>query len=126
MANSGVKINKNAWLGTHVSIGSGSLIGKDCTILDGVKIGRDTTIGDRFVAQPGAVIGADGFSYVSKEVTAVENVRVTLGDRGDALPQPYHRVHSLGAVLIGDDVTRLQIVDAPRKDWCVTVTHDFP
>lgn len=100
----GVKINKNAWFGTHVSIGSGSLIGKDCTILDGVKIGRDTTIGDRFVAQPGAVIGADGFSYVSKEITAVENVRVTLGDRGDALPQPYHRIHSLGSVLIGDDV----------------------
>jgi UDP-3-O-[3-hydroxymyristoyl] glucosamine N-acyltransferase len=100
----GVVLGKNAWLGTHVTLANGSFIGAECTLLDGVKIGRNVTIGKRFVAQPGAVIGADGFSYVSKEVAALENVRVTLGDRGDALPQPYHKIHSLGAVEIGDDV----------------------
>lgn len=100
----GVVIGKNAWLGTHVTLGNGSFVGDDSTLLDGVKLGRNVIIGQRFVAQPGVVIGADGFSYVSKEVAALENVRGTLGDRGDALPQPYHRIHSLGAVQIGDDV----------------------
>ena len=38
------------------------------------------------------------------EVSGVENVRKTVGDQGDASSQSWLRIHSLGAVSIGDDV----------------------
>jgi UDP-3-O-[3-hydroxymyristoyl] glucosamine N-acyltransferase len=61
-------------------------------------------IGDRFICQPGAVVGSDGFSFVTPEKSGVEAVRETLGARDDADPQSWTRIHSLGAVRIGDDV----------------------
>ena len=54
--------------------------------------------------QPGARIGADGFSFVTPEVSTAENARKTLKDTGDAKAQDWVRIHSLGAVTIGDDV----------------------
>ena len=73
-------------------------------ILEGVRIGARVRIGDRFIAQPGAVIGGDGFSFVTAERSAVEEVRATLGQRGEIRAQDWVRIHSLGAVTIGDDV----------------------
>jgi len=61
-------------------------------------------IGARFIAQPGAMIGGDGFSFVTPEVSGVERARQTLGDQGEVQKQSYARIHSLGAVTIGDDV----------------------
>jgi len=101
---SGAQIGAGAVLGSHVSIGAGVIIGQGATIRDGVRILSGTTIGDRFVAQPGAVIGGDGFSFVTPEVSAAESVRDTLGDQGDSDAQPWERIHSLGGVTIGDDV----------------------
>ena len=100
----GVSLGVNAWLGVHISILNGSQIGSDATLMDGVRIGFDVQIGDRFIAQPGAVIGADGFSFVTPERSAIENVRETLGNTQDAAPQKFDRIHSLGSVKIGDDV----------------------
>jgi UDP-3-O-[3-hydroxymyristoyl] glucosamine N-acyltransferase len=62
------------------------------------------TIGDRFICQPGAVIGADGFSFVTPEKSGVEEIRETLGSRAEIKDQSWTRIHSLGAVTIGDDV----------------------
>ena len=100
----GVILGENAWLGTHISLSDGCKIGADATLLDGVRIGRNVRIGDRFIAHAGAVIGADGFSFVTPKYSAVESVRETLGNSRDAVPQAYARIHSLGAVQIGDDV----------------------
>jgi UDP-3-O-[3-hydroxymyristoyl] glucosamine N-acyltransferase len=61
-------------------------------------------IGHRFFAQPGVRIGGDGFSFVTPEKSAVEEVRDTLGDQGSTDAQAWARIHSLGAVQIGDDV----------------------
>jgi len=101
---SGVVLGENAWLGSHVTIAEGCVIGREATLMAGVRIGSGVRIGARFIAQPGAVIGADGFSFVTPERSAIENVRETLGNSKDAKPQPFARIHSLGSVVIGDDV----------------------
>jgi UDP-3-O-[3-hydroxymyristoyl] glucosamine N-acyltransferase len=69
-----------------------------------VSIGARVTIGADFMAQPGVRIGGDGFSFVTEEKSAIEAVRETLGDRQDAQAQGWTRIHSLGAVTIGDNV----------------------
>ena len=79
-------------------------MGPGAQLREMVSIGARVTIGARFRAQPGARIGGDGFSYVTPEVSGAENVRKTLKDTGDARPQSWLRIHSLGSVTIGDDV----------------------
>ena len=100
----GVQIGRGARIASHVSIGEGAVIGEDALILEGVRIGARVRIGDRFIAQPGAVIGGDGFSFVTAERSGVEEVRATLGQRGEIRAQDWVRIQSLGAVTIGDDV----------------------
>jgi UDP-3-O-[3-hydroxymyristoyl] glucosamine N-acyltransferase len=103
-------ISKGAKIGAHSVIGPQCFVGWDATIgsnaylREAVSIGARVTIGARFIAQPGARIGGDGFSFVTAEPSSVESVRKTLGDQGDAVPQEWTRIHSLGSVTIGDDV----------------------
>jgi UDP-3-O-[3-hydroxymyristoyl] glucosamine N-acyltransferase len=99
-----VEIGPGARIASHVSIGAGARIGAEALIHAGVRIGARVTIGDRFIAQPGAVIGADGFSFVTPEPSGVEQIRTTLGERESIRAQGWLRIHSLGAVTIGDDV----------------------
>ncbi len=99
-----VEIGPNARIASHVSIAEGARIGADALILQGARIGARVKIGDRFICQPGAVIGADGFSFVTPEKSGVEEVRETLGARVEIKAQSWTRIHSLGAVSIGDDV----------------------
>ncbi|MDP2083214.1 MAG: UDP-3-O-(3-hydroxymyristoyl)glucosamine N-acyltransferase [Pseudotabrizicola sp.] len=100
----GVVLGPNARIASHVSIAEGARIGADALILQGARIGARVTIGARFICQPGAVIGADGFSFVTPEKSGVEEIRETLGQREDIRAQSWTRIHSLGAVTIGDDV----------------------
>ncbi len=100
----GVKIGARARIAAHVSIGEGTEIGEDALILTGARIGARVAIGHRFICQPGAVIGSDGFSFVTPEKSGVEEIRETLGERAEVKAQSWTRIHSLGAVVIGDDV----------------------
>lgn len=100
----GVTIGPNARIAAHVSIAEGARIGAEALILQGARIGARVTIGDRFICQPGAVIGSDGFSFVTPEKSGVEEIRETLGSRAEIRDQSWTRIHSLGAVTIGDDV----------------------
>lgn len=100
----GVVLGAKARVASHTSIAEGARIGSDALILQGARIGARVTIGDRFICQPGAVIGADGFSFVTPEKSGVEEIRETLGSRADIKDQSWTRIHSLGAVTIGDDV----------------------
>lgn len=112
----GVSIGPMAVIGARAHIGAGSVIGPQCFVgmdahigdfaflREQVSIGARVQIGARFIAQPGVRIGGDGFSYVTPERSAVENVRDSLGDQGEAQAQPWARIHSLGSVHIGDDV----------------------
>ncbi len=100
----GVVIGPGARIASHVSIAEGARIGAEALILQGARIGARVTIGDRFICQPGAVIGADGFSFVTPEKSGVEEIRETLGSRAEIRDQTWTRIHSLGAVTIGDEV----------------------
>lgn len=100
----GARVGARARIAAHASIAEGARIGDDALIHAGVRIGARVRIGDRFIAQPGAVIGADGFSFVTPEKSAVEAVRETLGDRGETAGQSWTRIHSLGSITLGDDV----------------------
>ncbi|MGP3696407.1 UDP-3-O-(3-hydroxymyristoyl)glucosamine N-acyltransferase [Rhodobacter sp. NSM] len=99
-----VRIGPNARIASHVSIAEGAEIGADALILQGARIGARVRIGDRFICQPGAVIGADGFSFVTPEKSGVEEIRETLGERAEIRQQSWVRIHSLGSVRMGDDV----------------------
>lgn len=100
----GVRIGANARIASHVSIGAETVIGDDALIHAGVRIAHQVTIGDRVIIHPNASIGADGFSFVTPEKSGVEEIRQTLGVRGDVTAQHWTRIYSLGGVQIGDDV----------------------
>ncbi len=100
----GARIGARARIASHVSVGVGAVIGDDAILMEGVRIGTRVVIGDRVTCQPGCVIGADGFSFVTAETSGVEEIRATLGTRGEITQQRWHRIHSLGAVILGDDV----------------------
>ena len=98
----GARIGPGAVIGPHATIGAGAVLGPGALLHAGVRIGARCTIGARFVAQPNAVVGADGFSFEP----AGRGIRETAGP--DDAPEPpaggYLRIHSLAAVEIGDDV----------------------
>ncbi len=107
----GACIGPGARIAPHVTIGAGARLGAQALLHAGVRIGRGVRIGSGFIAQPGAVIGGDGFSFKTREAaSAVETLRADLargshaessrveGSRGWA------RVASLGGVEIGDNV----------------------
>lgn len=98
------RIGDNSVIGPHCFVGADVSIGRDAFLREMVSLGARVTISHRFRAQPGARIGADGFSFVTPEVSGAENVRKTMGDQGDAKAQTWVRIHSLGSVSIGDDV----------------------
>ena len=121
-------IDPTAEIGADVSIGAGAVIGAEAHIGGGcvvgplslvgwgaslgpnaylrehVSIGAKVRIGARFIAQPGARIGGDGFSFVTPEKSGVEQVRESLGEQDEASGQPWARIASLGGVVIGDEV----------------------
>ena len=102
----GVEIGAGTQVASHVSIAAGARIGAHCIIQAGVRIGAGVQIGDGCILQPNAVIGADGFSFVtagpSNEERAFAGMgRAPLSPPDDAIR---HRIHSLGSVIIGDNV----------------------
>lgn len=100
-----VVIGDNSIIGPQCHIGTASRLGHTAYLREGVRIGADVQIGDRFIAQPGATVGADGFSFVTAEVSAVEIARDSLGKEDISNHgQSWSRIHSLAGVIIGDDV----------------------
>lgn len=100
----GAEIGPNAQIGPQCFIGDGAVLGAEAILYAGVKIGPRVQIGDRFRAQFGAVVGADGFSFATAEKSRAEVARETMADAEGAETQPWLRIHSLGAVVLGDDV----------------------
>jgi UDP-3-O-[3-hydroxymyristoyl] glucosamine N-acyltransferase len=99
-----VTIGARIRIASHATIAEGTRIGDDALILEGARICARVSIGDRFTCHPGAVIGSDGFSYVTPEKSGVEEIRASLGKRDEIRRQSWTRIHSLGSVAIGDDV----------------------
>jgi UDP-3-O-[3-hydroxymyristoyl] glucosamine N-acyltransferase len=88
------RIGPRTMIMPHVTVGAAAAIGADCLLHPGVRIGHGCALGDRVIVHANAVIGADGFSFAPDLMSAeafTAGVTVT-------------RVHSLGNVVIGDDV----------------------
>lgn len=98
------KIGANTRILSHTSIAEDVVIGENSLIHEGVRIRARVVIGDDFIAQSNAVIGSDGFSFVTPEPGSIEQAR-SLSDKltagGDS---EYARINSLGTVVIGDRV----------------------
>lgn len=78
----------------QVTVGAGVTVGANTLVHPGVRIGHDCRLGDRVIVHGNAVIGADGFSFAPDLMSAIAfTAGVTV-----------QRVHSLGNVVIGDDV----------------------
>ncbi|MBS1303671.1 UDP-3-O-(3-hydroxymyristoyl)glucosamine N-acyltransferase [Loktanella sp. SALINAS62] len=90
----------------HSSVAEGATLGDDCWLHAGVRIGRNCHLGDRVIVQPNAVIGSDGFSYVTTDPANEERAFRTMGRTPLTPPVDgtRHRIHSLGGVVLGDDV----------------------
>lgn len=103
---SGARIGAGSIIGPLCYVGTGAELGPNSLLREHVSIGARVKIGARFVAQPGARVGSDGFSFVTPEKSRLEVARETLGAgvEGAVDDQSYVRIHSLGSVVIGDDV----------------------
>ncbi len=87
----------------QASVGAGAVLDEDCLIHAGARIGARVRLGKRVILQPGAVIGADGFSYVTPNPSSAELSRgntATVQTRNE----PVERLPSLGTVVLEDDV----------------------
>jgi len=100
----GAQIGAGSVIGPLCFVGWNARLGQDALLREQVSIGAHIRIGARFVAQPGARIGGDGFSFVTPEKSGVEAARESLGDQGETQGQSWARIASLGGVEIGDDV----------------------
>lgn len=100
----GAKIGAGSIIGPQCYIGAGAVLGPDAYLRDHVTIGARVQIGARFIANPGARVGGDGFSFVTPEKSDVEKARESLGAEDTRTAQSWTRIHSLGAVTLGDDV----------------------
>lgn len=98
------KIGTNARIMSHVTIAEDVSIGTDCLIFAGVRIGSRVQIGDHLIAQYNAVIGGDGFSFVTPEAGAIEVAKATHSSTATAKAQAYLRIHSNGSVKLGHNV----------------------
>lgn len=81
----GAKIGDRVTLYPGVYVGEGSVIGDDCVVYPNVSIREGVTIGNRVIIHSGAVIGSDGFGFVT--------------DHGR-----HHKIPQVGGVIIEDDV----------------------
>lgn len=98
------RIGANAHIHSHTTIGPHAVIGESVLLQPGVRIAHRVSLGARCIVNQNAVIGSDGFSFVTPEKSGVEEIRDSLGTRGEIRQQHWVRIHSLGGVVIGDDV----------------------
>jgi UDP-3-O-[3-hydroxymyristoyl] glucosamine N-acyltransferase len=109
-----VSIGAMAYVGPRVVIGDGTILlpqctvsadarlGRDCLIHPGVRIGERVMLGDRVLVHANAVIGGDGFSFVTPQPASFEVAR-NAGDFITVRNTGLRRINSIGTVMIGDD-----------------------
>lgn len=97
-------IGARACIGPNVTVAEDVVIGDDAILHAGTRIAARVRIGDRFIGQPNCVVGGCGFSFVTPEPSAAEDVRASLSGDRELRQQKWMRIQSLGSVTIGDDV----------------------
>ncbi len=96
-------IGAGARLLSQVTVARGAKIGEGSTLYPGARIGEDVVLGRQVVVQANAVIGAEGFSYVSREPNAIELAQPTDG-KARVENGPVIRMPSMGTVILEDEV----------------------
>jgi len=99
----GARIGAGSRLLSQVTVGRGAEIGEDCLLYPGARIGERVVLGRAVIVQYNAVVGAEGFSYVSREPNALELAKTMDGtvrtQNGAVLRMP-----SMGTVVLEDEV----------------------
>ena len=98
------RIGAGGRIDPQVTVGDDVTIGEDACLMAGCRIGSEVRIGDRFIGQMNAVIGGDGFSFVTAQPSAVEDYMAAGTISASMKPDRHERINSLGSVVIGDDV----------------------
>ncbi|NCU21603.1 UDP-3-O-(3-hydroxymyristoyl)glucosamine N-acyltransferase, partial [Candidatus Falkowbacteria bacterium] len=98
----GAQVGRGCKILSGASVGAGAVLGEDCLLSPGVRIGDRVRLGNRVMIHANACLGADGFSFVTPEPGSVESAKAS--GRVEGANQALARIHSLGAVVIGDDV----------------------
>jgi len=87
-----------------VSVGAQIRIGINCVLHAGSRIGDRCILGDRVILQPNAVIGSDGFSYVTPKEARHERKSSTAQQNDVVEYENVLRINSVGNVVLEDDV----------------------
>lgn len=99
----GAVIGAGSRLLAQVTIGRDAVLGEGCLLHPGVRIGERVRVGRGVIIQANAVVGSDGFSYVTPHASTVE-----LAAFHDSVVrtrnEPVERLPSLGTVIIEDGV----------------------
>jgi UDP-3-O-[3-hydroxymyristoyl] glucosamine N-acyltransferase len=97
-------IGRDSRIMAHVSIGEDAVLGEGALVHSGARIASRVRIGERAIIHQNAVIGADGFSFVTPDRGAVEAAKAGGGSESGTQNLALTRIHSLAAVTLGDDV----------------------
>lgn len=100
----GARIGDGGRICGQVAIGADARLGRDALIHPGARLAPRVRIGDRAIVHQNAVIGSDGFSYVTPEPSSVEAAKATRAAVVVSENRVWARISSLGSVVIGDDV----------------------
>ncbi len=96
-------IAKGTVIYPRVYIGADVTIGEDCEIRPGAVIEDYSVLGSRVIIQSNAVIGGDGYSYITKDPTNLEKLQK--GDFNFSFErQIQNKIISAGNVILEDDV----------------------
>jgi UDP-3-O-[3-hydroxymyristoyl] glucosamine N-acyltransferase len=98
----GAEIAAGAAAMAHATVGAGARVGADSLLFPGVRLGDHCIVGARCIIQSNAVIGGEGFGYVTPEPGSIESAKAS----GEITAQNTDivRINSIGNVVIGDDV----------------------
>lgn len=98
----GAEIAAGAAVLAHVTVGAESRIGPDSLLFPGVRLGERCQVGARCIIQSNAVIGGEGFGYVTPEPGSIESAQTD----GEITAQNTDivRINSIGNVVLGDEV----------------------
>ncbi|GAB5471622.1 MAG: UDP-3-O-(3-hydroxymyristoyl)glucosamine N-acyltransferase [Rhodospirillales bacterium] len=99
----GVTIGAGSRLLGQVSVGRGAQIGADCLLYPGARIGEEVVLGRGVIVQYNAVIGAEGFSYVTPNPNNIELVQV-MDAHVRTENEAVIRMPSAGTVVLEDEV----------------------
>ena len=98
------KIGAGCILHPNSTVAAGAVLGDSCILKPGSRISDSVTLGDRVIVNENAVIGSDGFAFVTPEKGAEEAVKGGQRQGLDHKSGEILRIDSLGSVQIGNDV----------------------